>query len=107
MMSQIQKHKAIYDKEYSDIELLRRFFKYLSPYLLMLVFIILAILLSSVLTIFPPTMVQKAFDALEANATWERVLPFTIGYVVLLFNSSSSWNSYNYCYTTNNKANSD
>ncbi|MHA1667496.1 MAG: ABC transporter ATP-binding protein [Candidatus Heimdallarchaeaceae archaeon] len=84
MMSQIQKHKAIYDKEYSDIELLRRFFKYLSPYLLMLVFIILAILLSSVLTIFPPTMVQKAFDALEASATWERVLPFTIGYVVLL-----------------------
>lgn len=72
-----------YDRKYSDIVLLRRFFKYLGPYFLLLVGIIVSIIASAVVTIFPPTMVQNAFDALEADAAWIAVLPYALGYVLL------------------------
>lgn len=72
-----------YDRKYSDIVLLRRFFKYLGPYFLMLVGIVVGIIASAVVTIFPPTMVQNAFDALEADAAWIAVLPYALGYVLL------------------------
>ena len=72
-----------YDRKYSDIVLIRRFFKYLVPYVLMLVSIVVGIIASAVVTIFPPTMVQNAFDALEADAAWTAVLPFALGYVLL------------------------
>jgi ATP-binding cassette subfamily B protein len=49
----------------------------------MLMFIIIGIIASAVVTIFPPIMVQSAFDLLEAEAGWLAVLPFAIGYVLL------------------------
>ncbi len=72
-----------YDRQYSDIVLIRRFFKYLGPSVLMLILIVVGIISSSVVTIFPPTMVQNAFDVLEANADWLAVFPYAIGYVLL------------------------
>jgi len=72
-----------YDRKYSDIVLLKRFFRYLGPYKIMLVSIIFGILISAVVTVFPPTMVQNAFDALEAESAWTVVLPYALGYVFL------------------------
>ena len=72
-----------YDRKYSDMVLLKRFFQYLGPYKLMLVGIIFGILLTSVLTIFPPIMVQNAFDALEIGLPWTAVFPYALGYVLL------------------------
>ncbi len=72
-----------YDRKYSDIVLLSRFFKYLTPYVLMLVGIVIGILASAVVTIFPPTMVQNAFDALDAGEGWIAVLPFALWYLLL------------------------
>ncbi len=72
-----------YDRKYSDMVLLRRFFKYLGPYKIMLISIIFGILISAVVTIFPPIMVQNAFDALEINSAWTVVFPYALGYVLL------------------------
>jgi len=72
-----------YDRKYSDIVLLKRFFKYLGPYKVMLASIIFGILISAVVTIFPPTMVQNAFDVLSSGSAWTVVLPFALGYVLL------------------------
>ncbi|NPD89980.1 MAG: ABC transporter ATP-binding protein [Asgard group archaeon] len=80
--------KESYDRQYSDKDLIKRFFKYLSPYFLMVILIILGVVATAIITIFPPTMVQNAFDVLEANAGWTEVLPFAIGYVLL---SLLSW----------------
>lgn len=77
-----------YDRKYSDVVLLKRFFKYLGPYKVMLISIILGILISAVVTIFPPIMVQNAFDVLEAGLAWTAVFPFALGYVLL---SLLSW----------------
>jgi ATP-binding cassette subfamily B protein len=49
----------------------------------MLMFIIIGIIASAVVTIFPPIMVQSAFDLLEVEAGWLAVLPYAIGYVLL------------------------
>jgi len=75
--------KIAYDRKYSDIELIKRFFKYLGPFKTMLIFIIVGIIASAVVTIFPPIMVQNSFDLLEAEADWLAVLPYAIGYVLL------------------------
>ncbi|MHA1347284.1 MAG: ABC transporter ATP-binding protein [Candidatus Heimdallarchaeaceae archaeon] len=75
--------KADYDRKYSDIELIRRFFKYLGPFKTMLVFIIIGVVVSAVVTVFPPIMVQNAFDLLEVEAGWLAVLPYAVGYVLL------------------------
>ena len=72
-----------YDRKYSDIVLLKRFFRYLGPYKVMLLSIIFGILISAVVTIFPPTMVQNAFDVLSSGSAWTVVLPFALGYVLL------------------------
>ncbi|MCG3222683.1 MAG: ABC transporter ATP-binding protein [Candidatus Heimdallarchaeota archaeon] len=82
MMRSFEK-KESYDRQYSDIDLLKRFFKYLAPYLLMVSIIIIGILASAIVTIYPPTMVQNAFDVLEAKAEWMTVFPFALGYVLL------------------------
>ncbi|MBY9000349.1 MAG: ABC transporter ATP-binding protein [Candidatus Heimdallarchaeota archaeon] len=75
--------KVDYDRQYSDIELIKRFLRYLGPFKTMLIFIIIGIIASAIVTIFPPIMVQNAFDLLEAEAGWVAVLPFAIGYVLL------------------------
>ncbi len=75
--------KESYDRQYSDTDLLKRFFKYLTPYLLLVSLIIIGIVASAIVTIFPPTMVQNAFDVLESNAEWMAVFPFALGYVLL------------------------
>ncbi|MHA1202403.1 MAG: ABC transporter ATP-binding protein [Candidatus Heimdallarchaeaceae archaeon] len=75
--------KIAYDRQYSDVELIKRFLRYLGPFKSMLLFIIIGIIASAVVTIFPPIMVQNAFDLLEAEAGWLAVLPFAIGYVLL------------------------
>ncbi|MHA2358206.1 MAG: ABC transporter ATP-binding protein [Candidatus Heimdallarchaeaceae archaeon] len=72
-----------YDRQYSDIELGRRFWRYLKSYKLQLFFIIVGVLVSAGLTILPPIMVERAFTALEANAEWTVVSPYAIGYVLL------------------------
>ena len=72
-----------YDRKYSDIVLIRRFFKYLGPYVIMLISIIAGILTSAIVTIFPPIMVQNAFDILDAGSGWIAVLPYALGYVLL------------------------
>ncbi|MHA1199291.1 MAG: ABC transporter ATP-binding protein [Candidatus Heimdallarchaeaceae archaeon] len=83
-----EQSKEAYDRKYSDIVLLKRFFKYLGPYKAMLISIILGILISAVVTIFPPIMVQNAFDVLAAGSMWTAVFPFALGYVLL---SLLSW----------------
>ncbi len=75
--------KVAYDRQYSDIELIKRFLRYLGPFKTMLMFIMIGIITSAVVTIFPPIMVQNAFDLLEAEAEWLAVLPYAIGYVLL------------------------
>ncbi len=75
--------KVDYDRQYSDIELIKRFLGYLGPFKTMLMFIIIGIIASAVVTIFPPIMVQSAFDLLEVEAGWLAVLPYAIGYVLL------------------------
>ncbi|MHA1552649.1 MAG: ABC transporter ATP-binding protein, partial [Candidatus Heimdallarchaeaceae archaeon] len=75
--------KVAYDRQYSDIELIRRFLRYLGPFRTMLFFIIIGIIASAVVTIFPPIMVQNAFDLLEAESPWLAVLPYAVGYVIL------------------------
>ncbi len=75
--------KVDYDRQYSDIELIKRFLRYLGPFKTLLMFIIIGIIASAVVTIFPPIMVQNAFDLLETEAGWLAVLPFAIGYVLL------------------------
>ncbi len=75
--------KVAYDRQYSDMDLIKRFFRYLGPFKTMLVFIIIGIIASAIVTIFPPIMVQNSFDLLEAEAGWLAVLPYAIGYVLL------------------------
>ena len=75
--------KIAYDRKYSDIELIKRFFRYLGPFKTIMVFIIVGIIASAIATIFPPIMVQNSFDLLEAEAGWLAVLPYAIGYVLL------------------------
>ncbi len=75
--------KADYDRKYSDIELIKRFLRYLGPFKTMLMFIIIGVVASAVVTIFPPIMVQNAFDLLEAEEGWLAVLPYAVGYVLL------------------------
>ncbi|MHA1954627.1 MAG: ABC transporter ATP-binding protein [Candidatus Heimdallarchaeaceae archaeon] len=82
MMRSIEK-KESYDRQYSDTDLLKRFFKYLTPYILLVSLIVIGIIASAIVTIFPPTMVQNAFDVLESNAEWIAVFPFALGYVLL------------------------
>ncbi|MEE9411068.1 MAG: ABC transporter ATP-binding protein, partial [Candidatus Heimdallarchaeota archaeon] len=72
-----------YEKQYSDIELLKRFWRYLREYKTQLLFIIVGILAFAVVTILPPIMVQNAFDALVAGEAWTAVSPYAIGYVLL------------------------
>ena len=72
-----------YEKKYSDIQLLKKFWNYLRNFKLQLVFIVIGILAFAVVTILPPTMVQNAFDALEAGEVWTAVLPHALGYVLL------------------------
>ncbi|MHA2256066.1 MAG: ABC transporter transmembrane domain-containing protein [Candidatus Heimdallarchaeaceae archaeon] len=81
-MRSIEK-KESYDRQYSDTDLLKRFFKYLTPYILLVSLIVIGIIASAIVTIFPPTMVQNAFDVLESNAEWIAVFPFALGYVLL------------------------
>ncbi|MHA1853325.1 MAG: ABC transporter ATP-binding protein, partial [Candidatus Heimdallarchaeaceae archaeon] len=83
-MSSDTKIELEFDKRYGDVELIKRFFKYLAPYIFKLVLIVIGILSIAVLTVFPPTMVQKAFDLLEASSKWQAVFPYALGYVLLL-----------------------
>ena len=72
-----------YEKQYSDVELLKRFWRYLQEFKKQLVIIIVGILAFAVVTIVPPIMVQNAFDILEAGEAWIAVSPYAIGYVLL------------------------
>ncbi len=75
--------KEDYDRVYTDIDLLRRFWLYLNKYLTELIIVIIAILVSAVVSVLPPQMVQFAFDALEAKDPWNVVSLYAIGYVIL------------------------
>ena len=104
-MSEEDEFKKSYDRQYGDIELLKRFWRYLKVYKKYLLFIIVGILVTAVVTILPPSMVQSAFESM-ANRTkpfpqainfmptslflwkfqinlWRAVYPYAIGYVLL------------------------
>ena len=104
-MSKEDEFKKSYDRQYSDIELLKRFWRYLKVYKKYLLFIIVGILATAVVTILPPSMVQSAFEALADRTNpfpqaidfmptslflwkfqinlWRAVYPYAIGYVLL------------------------
>ncbi len=105
-MSEEEEFKKSYDREYSDIELLKRFWRFLQKHKAQLVFIIVLILVAAILSILPPSMVQSIFDILTKRVNpfpqsveiipsivylwsfqiniWNAILPFVIGYVVLV-----------------------
>ena len=78
-------YKEDYDKDYSDKELLSKFWSYLRKHKVKLVAIIILILVGAGLNILPPLMVQKAFDVLEAKQQWTVVFPYALAYVILSF----------------------
>ena len=105
MSEEEEEFKKTYDRQYSDKELLGRFWIYLKKYKLQLIAIIVGIVATAVVTILPPSMVQNGFDIL-ANRTnpfpqsveiipstvylwkfqinvWKAVLPYALGYVAL------------------------
>ena len=104
-MSEEDEFKKSYDRQYSDIELFKRFWRYLKSYKTQLLIIIIGIIVTAVVTILPPSMVQSGFNIL-ANRTnpflhsvevipttvflwkfqiniWKAVMPYTVGYVLL------------------------
>ncbi|NHJ40102.1 MAG: ABC transporter ATP-binding protein [Asgard group archaeon] len=82
-MSEDTDYKEAYDRIYSDRELIKRFWKYLTAYKWQLFGIIFGILLNAGISIVPPLMVQKAFDQLEISGGWVVVAPYAIAYVGL------------------------
>ncbi|MHA1116182.1 MAG: ABC transporter ATP-binding protein [Candidatus Heimdallarchaeaceae archaeon] len=78
-------YKEDYDKDYSDKELLSKFWNYLRKHKIKLIAIVILILLGAGLNIVPPLMVQKAFDVLEAKQQWTVVFPYALAYVILSF----------------------
>lgn len=76
-------YKEDYDRQYSDIELIKRFWRYLVKHKGQLIIIIVSILANSGITILPPLMVRNAFDVLEAGQGWLAVMPYAIAYVGL------------------------
>jgi len=80
-MSESDNYKESYDRTYSDRDLIKRFWNYLTVYKWPLIIIILGILLNAGISIVPPLMVQKAFDRLEVSEDWAVVAPFAIAYV--------------------------
>ncbi|MFW9924167.1 MAG: ABC transporter ATP-binding protein [Candidatus Thorarchaeota archaeon] len=82
-MATTSSYKKDYDLKYSDRELVSRFWNYLTEYKWQLIVIIITILGNAVLNIFPPLMVQYAYDRLEVSDDWLVVAPFAISYVGL------------------------
>ncbi|MBD3189577.1 MAG: ATP-binding cassette domain-containing protein [Candidatus Heimdallarchaeota archaeon] len=78
-----RRYKEDYDRQYGDIELIKRFWKYLTAYKLQLVIIIITILTISGISILPPLMVQYAFERLEMSEEWLVIAPYAIAYVGL------------------------
>ncbi len=82
-MTESQSYKEDYDRIYTDKELLKRFWKYLSAYKLQLTVIIIGILIISGVSILPPMMIRWAYDRLELGEGWTAVAPYAITYVGL------------------------
>jgi ATP-binding cassette subfamily B protein len=104
-MSEEDEFKKSYDRQYSDIELMKRFWRYLKLHKKQLVAIIVGIIVTAVVTILPPSMVQNGFDILASRTNpfpqsveiipstvflwkfqiniWKAVMPYAVGYVLL------------------------
>lgn len=76
-------YKEDYDRQYSDIELIKRFWNYLTDYKVRLTFIILIILANAGVSVLPSIMVRTAFDLLKETDTWNAIAPYAITYVGL------------------------
>ncbi len=82
-MAESRSYKEDYDRVYTDKELLRRFWKYLSAYKSQLLLIIIGILIIAGVSILPPMMIRWAYDRLEQGEEWTVVAPYAITYVGL------------------------
>jgi len=82
-VSEEENYKEEYDRQYTDKELIKRFWRYLLPYKWRLLLIILTILLNAGVSVLPPLMVQRAFDLLEESKAWTVVAPYAIAYIAL------------------------
>jgi ATP-binding cassette subfamily B protein len=76
-------YKEEYDRQYSDIDLLKRFWRYLGDYKGYLFAIIFTILLNAGVSVIPPLLVQWAFEKLSVTEPWMSVAPYAISYVGL------------------------
>lgn len=110
MSEEEEEFKKSYDRQYSDLELIKRFWRYLRVYKLQLVTIVVGILAVALLSILPPSMVQNAFESLASRTNpyphaistipisvplwsfqvtlWKAVYPYGIGYITL---TATSW----------------
>ncbi|MHA1911638.1 MAG: ABC transporter ATP-binding protein [Candidatus Kariarchaeaceae archaeon] len=75
-------HQEDYDRPYTDMELIKRFYTYLIEYKLSLIFIISLIIGLALVNLVPPILVSESFDALKENKTWNDISIYVIGYVV-------------------------
>ncbi|NHJ84997.1 MAG: ABC transporter ATP-binding protein [Asgard group archaeon] len=78
-----ESHKEFYDRKYSDKDLIKRFWKYLTFYRAQLIIIIISILVISGVSILPPLLIQWAYELLQPGSLWLPVMPYALGYVAI------------------------
>ncbi len=71
-----------YDRTYSDMQLIKRFYTYLVEYKRSLIAIIGLIIGLALVNLIPPVLVSESFDALKENKTWDDISIYVIGYVL-------------------------
>ncbi|MHA2503718.1 MAG: ABC transporter transmembrane domain-containing protein, partial [Candidatus Kariarchaeaceae archaeon] len=85
-MSWIIGEESVYDRQFSDRELLSRYVAFIKPYWRYLIIVVLAILMSTGFTLIIPLTLQSGVDALISG---QNNVFFTAAYYYLLLNFAS------------------
>jgi ATP-binding cassette subfamily B protein len=75
-------HQEDYDRQYTDVQLIKRFSTYLIEYKQSLILIIGLIIGLALVNLIPPVFVSESFDALNNNGKWNDISIYVIGYVL-------------------------